>query len=188
MVWQAAVKPHATQQPPPTPTPRGMIFARAAVLIAVILVGYNLLGGVSFAAMRDAALGAATQLGMPDVSPTGTGVLVADTPVDLRLYWLVGALSLLSLAVLVFRPGWRRSLLGTSAALMLIVCGYTAQVGFAIIAVSRGHVWAGMVSSGILAWLLVLAEFMLAFLLQLSVMIAGRQRRCLDRDQPVRSR
>lgn len=179
MIWQieakAALRPPAT--PPPTPTPQGRIFGRAALLLVVILLGYNLLGGRIFAVMRGATLAAAAQLGVPDVSPTAAGVLVAGTPVDLRLYWLVGALSLLSLALIVFRPGWRRSLLGTSLALALIVGGYTAQVGFAIIAVSRGLTWGETVCSGLVAWLLVLAEFMLAFLLQLSVMIAGRQRR-----------
>lgn len=180
MLWQAVVEPDATHSPPPAPTPRGRVFARATLLIVTILAGYNLLGGLLFGAMRAAALRAATQLGLSDISPTATGVLVADTPVDLRLYWLVGALSLLSLALLVFRPGWRRSLLGTSLALVLIVCGYTAQVSFAIVAVGRGHPWAAIASSGILAWLLVLAEFMLAFLLQLAVMIAGKHagRRC----------
>lgn len=157
-----------------SPVPRGRIWARAVLMFGIVIVGYNVAGRAALGVMQRGAALMATNLGVDDVSSTRGGVLIDGEPIDLRLYWLISSLSLTALALFVFRPGLVRSLPATLLALVFAIGCYALQVVMAVYLTVLGHSWGGALSSGPLAWLLVLAEFMVAFLLQLAVMLSGR--------------
>lgn len=158
------------------PLPRGRIFLRALALFGFIIAAYNIFGEMIFDWMRQLVLALLASLEVADASPTLTGVIIGDYPVDLRLYWLPSALSLLALSLLVLRPGFGKSLFGALLAIAFILASYGLQVAIALLAAAHGLSWGASLASGGLAYVLVLLEFLVAFVIQLAVALSGRPR------------
>lgn len=163
-----------TETPPDAPLPRFRIVSKTVALLGGIIGIYVVSGAWIFAAMQGVALAMANTISAESAVRTTTGVSINGVGVDIRLYWVTAALTLIGVSAFVFRTGIIRLILATTVGVAIIVVGTLCQLLVAVELAAHGMTWADTAVSGSIAFIVAMVIYLAGFVVQMQLMLSRR--------------
>lgn len=151
--------------------PIGPVIAKAIIMLLGILGGYLLLRSSFDMLYQEVGRRVAGRLGATLTEVPPSTIIVDGIWLPIEPYALTALLTIIGVNIFIFRSRPFIAVVATIVGVAIIVIGYLVQVLLAVTLATKGIESAHLLTSGLIAFILVIGTFIAAFVVQLQIAI-----------------